>query len=366
MTFKYSLPTKILFGERCIYENKDEIISFGKKAFIATGSKSGRLSGALNDITNIFDECGIEYYIFDEVENNPDLENVGLAGEKARAFGADFVIGVGGGSPIDAAKAIAVLATNEIEPIDLFSNKFKNKPLPILAVPTTAGTGSEVTHYSVLTRRDLETKRSFGNVDTFPKLAIMDPTYTMSLNRDVTVDTAIDAFSHGLEAYLSIRSTPMSDVFAKECIKGFAAALRALQDYNLDYETRSRLLYCSMHGGIAIAQTGTTMVHALGYSLTYFKNVPHGRANGLFLKEYLRFNYETCKEKIDHVLSIMGLDNIEEFGIAISRLIKNDFEYSTEELYKYSDFAMQQRSTSLNAREVKKDDLFSILKNSLS
>jgi len=365
MIFKYLLPTKVLFGKRCISENKEEIVKFGKKAFIVTGSTSGRLSGALKDVISIFNEYSIEYCIFDKVENNPTLENVAYGSKNAKDFNADFVMGIGGGSPIDAAKAIAVLVTNDIEPMELYTNKFKNKPLPIIAIPTTAGTGSEVTPYSILTRKDIETKKSFGNEDTFPKLAIMDPTYTMSLNIEVTVNTAIDAFSHGVESYLSKRSSCVSDVFARQCIKEFAAALTALQKNEMDYEARARLLYCSMLGGMAIAHTGTTIVHAIGYSLTYFRGIPHGKANGLLMKEYFKFNYPTCQAKIDDILSIMGLENINQFGSAMSKLIKSNLTFTEEELEKYADFSMKQKSISYNAGEVKKDDLYAILKNSL-
>jgi alcohol dehydrogenase class IV len=365
MEFKYSLPTKILFGENCIKNHKEEILKFGKKAFIVTGNSSGKLSGALNDIISVLDDYDIDYLIFDKVLNNPTLENVALGSEKAVDFCADFIIGIGGGSPIDAAKAIAVLAANDIKPLDLFTNEFKNKPLPIIAIPTTAGTGSEVTSYSILTRKDIETKRSFGNDDTFPKLAIMDPAYTMSLNREVTINTAVDAFSHGVESYLSKRSTCVSDIFARQCIIEFASALQALKSDNIDYETRSKLLYCSMLGGMAISHTGTTIVHAMGYSLTYFRGIPHGKANGLLMKEFFKFNYSICKAKIDDILSIMNMSDINEFGKVMADLLNSNLTFSKDELLNYSGMAMDQKSVLNNAIQVTKEDLFDILKNSL-
>lgn len=365
MEFKYLLPTRVLFGEKCIHKNREEIIKFGRRAFIVTGSSSGRLSGALNDIIGVLEDCAVEYFVFDRVENNPTLENVAYGGKMAKEFGADFIIGIGGGSPIDASKAIAVLAVNDIGPLDLYANEYKNKPLPIIAVPTTAGTGSEVTPYSILTRKDIETKRSFGNDDTFPKLAIMDPAYTMSLNREVTVNTAVDAFSHGVESYLSKRSTPVSDIFARQCVKEFADVLQPLKSDKMDYEIRSKLLYCSMLGGMAIAHTGTTIVHAMGYSLTYFRGIPHGKANGLLMKEFFNFNYGTCKSKIDDILSMMGVADINGFGSTMWELIGINQTFSEEELSKYADLAMEQKSVANNAVPVTKEDLFNIMKNSL-
>lgn len=365
MEFKFTLPTRVLFGKKCIQNNKDELVKFGKRAFIVTGGSSGRVSGALDDIINVLTQNDIEYAVFDKVLNNPTLENVADGSDKAKAFGADFIIGVGGGSPIDASKAIAVLAANTMAPLDLYTNKFKNMPLPIIAVPTTAGTGSEVTQYSILTRKDLETKRSFGNEDTYPMLALMDPAYTLSLNREVTVNTAVDAFSHGLESYLSKRSTPASDIFARQCIKEFSAALPALKTNELDYQAREKLLFCSLLGGMAIAHTGTTIVHAMGYSLTYFRNVPHGKANGLLMKEFLKFNYTTCQAKIDDIISIMNMESIHEFGHTMSSLIQNTLKYTRDELSRYSGLAMEQKSVNNNPVPVTRDDLNQMLINSL-
>lgn len=365
MIFQYSLPTKILFEEGCISKNKQELVSFGRKAFIVTGKSSGKLSGALDDITCVLDELNIKYYIFDKVENNPTLESVDMGGKAAKEFSADFIVGLGGGSPIDAAKGIAVLAANDINPLDLFTNEFNNKPLPIVAIPTTAGTGSEVTPYSVLTRTDLQTKKSFGNIDTFPKLALMDPKYTMSLNRDITVNTAVDAFSHGVESYLNKKSTIMSDIFARQCIVEFAAALPALVKNEMDGSARNRLLYCSMLGGMAISHTGTTIVHAMGYSLTYFRGIPHGKANGLLMKEYFDFNYPACREKIDDILAIMGMKNTGEFGKVMWSLLNDEQTYTDSELEKYTDYAMQQRSVSKNIAEASKEDLYNIYRKSL-
>jgi alcohol dehydrogenase class IV len=174
MQFKFQLATRVFLGTGCIRQNREELLKLGKKAVIITGRNSAKASGALNDIIEILREASLEYHVYDKIENNPTLENVREAGLEAKSFGADFVIGIGGGSPLDAAKAVAVLAVNSIQPSELYTNTFENKPLPIAAIPTTAGTGSEVTPYSILNRNDLETKMSFGNEDTFPKIAFMD------------------------------------------------------------------------------------------------------------------------------------------------------------------------------------------------
>jgi len=361
MQFGFKIGTKVLFGKGCLIQNKELVAKCGKRALIVTGKNSAKASGALSHVEEILKEYNIDYSIYDRVENNPSLENVAEGGKAAREFKADFIIGIGGGSPLDASKAIAVLAVNDIEPLDLYKNVFENKPLPIVAIPTTAGTGSEVTPYSILTRDDIKTKMSFGNEDTFPKLAFIDATYTESMPYETAVDTAVDALSHAMEGYLSKRSTPVSDVLALEAMKVFSECTNAIIDNNIDFNIREKLLYVSMLGGMVISHTGTTIIHGLGYSLTYFKGIPHGRANGYFMQEYLKFNYEAVGEKINKILELFKVSSIDEFGDIIEKMVKKDLSLSSEEIKNYAALTMKQRSTSYNARQVNEKDMVEIL-----
>lgn len=363
--FKFQSGTKVFLGSDCLFDNKNEILKLGKKAFIVTGKTSGHRSGALSDIVKILDEAGIKYEIFDKIENNPSLQNVKDGGTACRMSGADFIIGIGGGSPLDAAKAIAILAVNDIEPIKLLKNEFTKKPLPIAAIPTTAGTGSEVTAASILTIPEYETKMSFVHEDVFPKVAFLDAKYTESMTRDVAVNTAIDAMSHAIEGYLNKTASPMSDIFALESLKIFSTCMENLCEGKFDKDTREKLLYASMLAGITIAQTGTTIAHGMGYSLTYFKDIPHGKANGLLLTEYLKYNYEAAQDRVDSVLKALKLMSIDDFEKIMKRLISNDVEFSQEELKKYSSLAMKQRSTAKNLRAVNEEEMYGILDRSL-
>jgi alcohol dehydrogenase class IV len=362
MPYKFHIGTKVLFGRDVIKDNKAELGKFGKKALIVTGKTSGRSSGAQYDIEKILKELNIEYMVYDRVENNPSLENVSEGGKAARDFGADVIIGIGGGSPLDAAKAIAVLAVNTMDPVELYKNTFSKKPLPVIAIPTTAGTGSEVTPYSILTRKDVQMKMSFGNEDTFPKLAFLDPRYTESLPRDVTVDTAVDAFSHAAEGYLSRRSMPLSDVLAVEAICIFGRCLKPLLENSINIDIREKLLFMSMLSGIVISHTGTTIVHGMGYALTYCKNIPHGRANGLFMEEYFKFNYGDAKSKIDDIIHALGLRSISEFGEKMNLLLKERVILTDAEISLYASMTMKQRSTLNNPRIVEEKDVAGVLR----
>ncbi len=362
MQFKFYMPTKAYFGTDCIKQNSGELAALGRKALIVTGGRSAIESGALSDICSVLKEQNMEFFIFDRVDNNPSTETVKVCGAEAKKVGADLIIGIGGGSPLDAAKAAAVLATNEMEPLELFTNIFKNKPLPIIAIPTTAGTGSEVTPYSILTRGDLQTKGSFGNDNTFPAIAFLDPRYTESQPPEVTVNTAVDAFSHCMEGYLGKRRTPASDILAKEGISLFGRCLGNLKSGKISYEDREFLLYASMLGGMVISHTGTTIIHGAGYNLTYFKGIPHGKANGYLMAEYLRFNYGYAKDRIDHILELMQLDSLDAFADALTALIGKALRLEEAEIEQYAAKTMTQRSTAANIRPVTVTDIADILR----
>ena len=366
MQFKFRLGTKTYFGTDCVKSNKEEIAAAGTRCMIVTGRYSGKASGALDDVVSVLDELSIDYYVFDKVENNPSLENVEAGGRAAREFNADFIIGIGGGSPLDASKAIAVLAVNDMQPIELYKNSFPIQPLPILAIPTTAGTGSEVTPYSILTRPDIETKMSFGNDQTFPKVAFLDARYTTSMSRDTTVNTAIDALSHAVEGYLTKRSTPLSDALALESISVFGSCIENLVNNDFDMDMREKLLYSSMLAGMVISQTGTSIVHGMGYPLTYFKDVHHGKANGLLMTEYLKFNYDCQTEKINNILSALKIRDLDEFEKVMDRLIVNDLKLSEDEYEKFSRQSEKHKSVNYNLKPVTYDDILNIYKKSLN
>lgn len=303
------MPTKVFFGVGCVKERTDDWI-LGSKALIVTGKTSAKASGALDDVLASLD---VEYVIFDEVENNPSLATVAKGGQVARDEGCDFVIAIGGGSPLDAAKVMAVLAKNNVDPLSLYDQGWDVPALPLVAIPTTAGTGSEVTQYAVLTIDRDQTKRGLAGYDMFPQVALLDPTYTESLSAAITIDTAVDALSHLVEGYLSVRANVISSGLAAKGMRIWGKCIPALRSRSFDTAVRSDLLVASTLGGMTIAQTGTTLVHALGYPLTYFHDVPHGRANGLLFAAYLKYTHQTAPQKVGEVMVNLGLTSISEF-----------------------------------------------------
>ncbi len=348
MQFSFAMPTKIYFEPECVRNHAQDMTAYGKKAILLTGRHSAKACGALDDVAAALDTTGIAYCIYDGIENNPSVETAVEAAGMAIEFGADFVVGIGGGSPLDAAKAVAVLAVNPgMEPLDIFKNAF-TKALPVAAVPTTAGTGSEVTPYGVLVRNDLQTKLAFASPLVLPRCALLDVKYTMSLGKDVTINTAVDAFSHALEGYLGNRSTAIADCLALEALEAFGSCVDQLINGAFDVQTREKLLYASLLGGIVLSLVGVTAVHGMGYCYTYYKDIPHGRANGLLMSEYLRYCEHFRKDKIDKALCRMGITDIDAFEQVMTALVGESPALSSQEIDQYTQQSLLQKGTLAN------------------
>ena len=293
MNASFYLPTRVLFG-RGVLQANENALQLGRHAFIVTGKHSAKKCGALDDVTAALTKHGIAFTIFDRISENPPILTCFEGGRLAAEAGADFVIGIGGGSPLDAAKAIAAYAANpHLEVLDIYDEAKRTSPtLPIVAIPTTAGTGSEVNYYSVLTLPDGERKKTFKASDAWPRVAFVDPRYTDSLPRENTVSTALDAFAHALESYLS----PKSTVFSEGCALFAAKELWDVLSQapaTFTPEMREQLIAASTAAGMAISVTGTGFPHPMGYSITLLDGVPHGKACAAFAAEYLEYNERT-------------------------------------------------------------------------
>ncbi len=289
----FYMPTEIVWGRGCVKDNPAKL-ALGKKAMIVCGRNSAKACGALDDVTTALDSLGIWYEIYNRIVENPPIGICYEGGKLAAEKGVDFIIGIGGGSPLDASKAIAAYAADQsLEMNDIFTDKVK-KVLPIAAIPTTAGTGSEVDAASVLTVGNV--KKSFKTHDTFPKVAFLDAGYTESLNLSYTISTALDAFCHCVESYLSPKSTVLSRMTAMRGAQMIYSALGDIAEMNRNIDLklisnlREPLLAGATMGGIAIGTTGTGFNHPLGYNLTLYKGIPHGRACAAFMGEYFDYN----------------------------------------------------------------------------
>lgn len=308
----FYMPTKIYEQKNAVINHASEIISFGSKPIIVTGKNSSRKNGSLNDILLILNKSDCPYVIFDDIEENPSVETVIKAASIGIDQEVDYVIGIGGGSPLDAAKAIALLLGEKtLNKEILYDATYKANPLPVVAIPTTCGTGSEVTGVSVLTVHEKRTKSSLPH-RIFPKLALVDYKYLIDAPRNIIVNTAIDAMSHLVESYLVKTSSSYSDMIVNEGLLTWGKCIDALWNKrNFTEEDYMNLMHASTMGGMSIAHTGTAIPHSMSYSLTYELHIPHGIAVGYFLPGYIKASGEELSKKL---MDMMGFASVNEFG----------------------------------------------------
>lgn len=365
MEFKYFMPARVIFGENCILENKNLLKTLGSKALIVTGRRSAKANGSYDDVSQALTAVGIDYLLFDEVEENPSIATVEKGASLGKAEKVDFVIGIGGGSPMDASKAMAVLIKNPTLSLEEVFTAQALDHIPVVAVATTSGTGSEVTQFSIVTDSKAETKRGIGQT-VFAEIAFVDSKYTISLPYDVTVNTAIDAFSHLVEGYLNVSAHKncMSDLYGEAGFELFKDCFENLLKKNLDKEFREKVMFASTLGGIQIAQNTTSLPHGMGYALTYHKGVPHGLANGVLLIEYLKTFSD--QSKINKMLKLLGLKNLDELAAILDKLIDLELEITEEEIMDYARaFTSNDEKLKSHPEKLTLEGIAAIYKNSL-
>lgn len=345
MKLDFYMPTRLISGENCVAKNVG-LFALGKKCIIVTGRHSAKASGALDDVETALDSAGVEYVHFDKIGENPLLSVCAEGGRLAAEFGAEFVIGIGGGSPLDAAKAVAAFATNPgIDELELFNVSALKPSLPLIGIPTTAGTGSEVNPYSIITLDAANKKKTFNSPNSYFKYAFVDPKYTRSLSREYTVSTALDAFCHCIESYLSPKSTEVSRMFAAFGARHIWRVLvkddgsegeRDAGGYT--YAQREALSYAATAGGIAINTTGTGFPHPLGYNLTLDRGVPHGKACAAFTGVYIKYNMRTLEGErlLSDFAAAVGAE-LDEIAEVIPSLAGIDFKLDADTIAVYVD-----------------------------
>ena len=285
---KYFMPVRVLSADGAVMNNASLLAGLGARCILVTGKHAAKKSGALDDVSQALEKVGVPFRVFDEIEQNPSVQTCLKAGRAAHGFGADFVVGIGGGSALDAAKAAAVFAANPgLDEGGFYQKAWDKPPLPIALVGTTSGTGSEVTKVSVLTDGSGR-KHSIHDDRLFARCAFGDPRYTRSLSLPVTLSTGIDVLGHCAESYFNKNADEASRAFSVRGIRLlYAPLLAAAEGKELSLEQRRELYDASLLGGLAICGTGTCFPHTLGYYLTENFRVPHGFASARFLPALL-------------------------------------------------------------------------------
>lgn len=305
MNFTTYLQGNIFFGKDSLSKIIELSKHLGKITLIVTGKKSTKESGALSKLIDYLKDIGINFVIFDKVEPNPDVNIVEHGGKVFIENGCNSIVAIGGGSSIDAAKGIGVYSSyKEVIPFLLGEKIVDKKIPPLIAIPTTSGTGSEVTKYSIITYK--EKKLAIASNFITPDYAILDPNLTLSMSQNIVRDTGIDALSHALEGLFSLGATPISDLFGYEAVKIIYRYLPRSFAKKDDYEAKEFMHYASCIAGIQISQSGTGIVHGMGYPLTVKYNLPHGFSNAILMPYVFKFELPAQYEKMATITQILG------------------------------------------------------------
>ena len=308
----FYMPTKVYCDKDGVRVHAAELASFGKKALIVTGRSSAFHNGSIRDVQNALSENGVEGVVFSEVEENPSVETVMKGRDLGVAQGVDYVIGIGGGSPMDAAKAIALMIAHPEEGADyLYEKGGDGSRLPLILIPTTCGTGSEVTPVSVLTRKVPAVKGSIP-FRIFADTALIDGKYLAAASDSVLRNTAVDALGHLWESWLNADATPYSRMAAEAGLAAWRENKGLIFRHPADLTSKEqrRLMRASAFAGMAIAQTGTSLPHGLSYHVTVAGHIPHGKAIGYFEAGYLAQADEKDRQ---HLLAAAGFASLEEW-----------------------------------------------------
>lgn len=330
MITRFYMPTDVSIGVGCV-DRLASCRSLGKRPLVLCGSRSARASGALDAVLRQLPDA----VVLEGFPENPETAVCEAYAAQARSAGVDWVVAVGGGSVIDGAKAIALLVPNGGLCDDYFdAPTLAHAPLPLVVLPTTAGTGSETTPYAVLVDSTLRKKKTLKHPGLFPRMALLEPGFTVALPPDVTVATGLDALSQAMEGMVSLKSMPTGDVIALEICRLIHRHLPRVWDAPDDLEAREGMLQAAMLSGIVIAQSGTTLVHGMGYYYTLEYGIAHGAANALLLPPVFHENARYVPEKVAALAGALGHVGAPEPAAAAASIVNALYE-----LYAKVDFS---------------------------
>ena len=305
--FSFTGARKIVFGNGSFTGLAQHLVDLQAKRPLVVLDKNLAAAGFSAKVVQVLESSGMEYCIFDQVEPEPRLELADEGAKLALKKKCDAVIGIGGGSAMDVAKAVAVLATNKGKAADYLGlNKVPGPGLPTIMIPTTAGTGSEVTFTAVFVRKNLKKKEGMNSPYLYPDLALLDPELTLSLPPGPTATTGLDALCHAIESYTSINASPMSEMMSLEAIRLISDNLRTCVHEGGNLEAREQMLLGSLYAGLGLANAGVTAVHSLSYPLGGKYGIPHGLANTILLLPVMAFNLPAALEKFAIIAEVMG------------------------------------------------------------
>lgn len=288
MSFNFTCAPRTIFGEGALETAAPYIADFGKKALIVTGkiiTKTG-LAAKVQDVLSV---RGISSVVFNDLPGEPDDKMIDAALSVFKSEKCDFIIGLGGGTPLDTAKAVAAMAVLPGKLSDYTGKEMSGDFAPLVLIPTTAGTGSEATKFFVYTDTATDAKLLMKGDALLPKLAVIDYTYTISSPVSITVATGMDALTHAVEAYTSKKANPVTDIYCLDAIKRIFKYLPAAAKDGNDKTAREQMSLAAYEAGVCINNSSVTLVHGMSRPIGALFHVPHGISNAMLITECLRF-----------------------------------------------------------------------------
>ncbi|EHI9274332.1 L-threonine dehydrogenase [Vibrio vulnificus] len=309
MASAFFIPTVNLMGAGCLKDAADSIKAQGfTKGLIVTDKILNQI-GVVKQVQDLLSERGVSAVVFDGTQPNPTISNVNAGLELLKQNDCDFVISLGGGSPHDCAKGIALVASNGGTIADYEGVDKSAKPmLPLIAINTTAGTASEMTRFCIITDEARHIKMAIVDKHTTPLISVNDPELMLAKPASLTAATGMDALTHAVEAYVSIAATPITDAVAIKAIELIQAHLRTAVAHGEDIEAREQMAYAQFMAGMAFNNASLGYVHAMAHQLGGFYDLPHGVCNAILLPHVQRYNAQVCPERLRDVAKAMGVN----------------------------------------------------------
>lgn len=373
--FSFILPTRIEYGEHAIQRVGDELTRLQAKKIVVVTDQVVLGLPFFKTIESILSSWNGDWEIYDQVEANPKDYNVDQGAAMTAEYGADAILAIGGGSPIDCAKAMSVVATHGKSVHDYRDPKNITKDvLPIISVPTTAGTGSEVTFSSVITDTSTHIKFTVKHPRIAPVAAVLDPQVTVSMPKELTAATGMDALTHAIEAYTARNAEPISDACALHAVTYLCTHIRSAFSDGNDIAARSNMLMGSLLAGIAFSHSDVASVHCIAESLGGTFDLPHGVCNAVMLPEVVAYNLEYCRQRYADIARAAGVIETPDETMA-DRLVRylrdlarelglprlNDFGVKEADFEDIAEASFQNGSNGSNPRPMSKEDYLKIL-----
>jgi alcohol dehydrogenase class IV len=381
MAYEFSLPGRTIMGENALEASEKVIKKLGQKAFIVSG-KNVTKTGTVKILTDLLDKWGIEFEIFNDITGEPTEVMIYSGVEAYKKTECDFCIAIGGGSPLDSGKAIIAMTKLSGEISDYMGVEMEGDFPPLVLIPTTAGTGSEATKFTIITDSKRDVKMLLKGEALLPDLAVIDSKFSLTAPKSVTAATGMDALTHAVEAYTSRKANPLTDTYALSAIKRIFKYLPLVYADGNNKKAREEMAIAAYEAGVCINNSSVTLVHGMSRPIGAMFHVAHGISNAMLIKECLSYILDGCYERFGEIgRAINAVDNeksdkeaaeaflekleflcntceiptLKEYGIS-----KEDFDGVVD---KMAEDAMASGSPLNTIKDVKKQDLLTIYNN---